>query len=274
MRNLILYLLRYGSFVLFLLLEGICIFMLVNYNESQKEIFLNSSGNLNGRVNSFTHRVGEIYGAHRELDSLAEVVRDLRTQNLYLVSVLEENELDTLTLDTGFTYKAARVIQNSINKSNNFITINRGSSQGVEPRMGVVSDNGIIGVVRDVSKNFSTVMSILHRQSQISCKIKHSAFFGNLKWLGLDPDIVFLEDIPKHAAIAVGDTIQTSGYSRHFPMGLDIGKIKDISLSQGSNSFTIEVDLFNDMSNLEVVYILEDRQASELDSLITIIEDE
>ena len=274
MRNLILYLLRYGSFVLFLFLEGICIFMLVNYNESQKEIFLNSSGNLNGRVNSFTHRVGEIYGAHRELDSLAEVVRDLRTQNLYLISLLEENELDTMTLDTGFTYHAARVIQNSINKSNNFITINRGSNQGIEPRMGVVSDNGIVGVVRDVSSNFSTIMSILHRQSQVSCKLKNVAFFGNLKWQGLNPDVVFLEDVPKHASVSVGDTVQTSGYSRHFPAGLDVGKVKDITLSQGSNSYTIEVDLFNDMSNLEVVYILKDEQVVELDSLITMIKDE
>ena len=270
MRNLILYLLRYGSFVLFLLLEGICIFMLVNYNESQKEIFLNSSGNFNGRVNSFTHRVGEIYSAHRELDSLAQVVRNLRTQNLYLVSVLQENALDTISIDTNFAYKAARVIQNSTNKSNNFITINRGSTQGVRPRMGVVSDNGIIGVVRDVSDNFSTVMSILHRQSSVSCTIKHSAFFGNLSWVGLNPETVYLEDIPKHADIEIGDTIQTSGYSRHFPRGLDVGKVKDISLGQGSNSYTIEVQLFNDMNNLEVVYILEDKHSTEIDSLITI----
>ncbi len=275
MRNLILYLLRYGSFVLFLLLEGICIFMLVNYNDSQKEIFLNSSGNLNGRVNSFTHRVGEIYGAHKELDSLATVVRDLRTQNLYLISLLEEIELtDTLAVDTSFSYKAARVIQNSTIKSNNFITINKGSNQGVYPRMGVVTDDGIIGVVRDVSNNFSTVMSILHRQSQVSCTIKHAAFFGNLKWTGLDPSVVFLEDIPKHADVEVGDTIQTSGYSRHFPVGLDVGKVQDISLSQGSNSYTIQVQLFNDMNNLEVVYVLEDQQAEELDSLLIIIENE
>ena len=117
-------------------------------------------------------------------------------------------------------------------------------------------------------------MSILHRQSQVSCTIKHSAFFGNLKWIGLDPSIVFLEDIPKHAEVVVGDTIQTSGYSRHFPVGLDVGKVKDISLSQGSNSYTIQVQLFNDMNNLEVVYVLEDQQAEELDSLLTIIENE
>lgn len=274
MRNLILYLLRYGSFVLFLLLEGICISLLVNYNESQREIFVNSSGNLNGKVNSFTHRVGEIYTAHREVDSLSNVIRELRTQNLYLVSLIEEAQLDTLKLDTFHTFIPARVIQNSIQKSNNFITINKGEKDGVKPRMGVVADRGVVGVVRDVSANYATVMSVLHRQSRTAAKIKGTGYFGNLKWQGINPNVVNLEDIPKHVNVQVGDTIQTSGYSRHFPSGIDIGKVKEVELSQGSNVYTIEVSLFTDMRDLEVVYIMEDHQVVELDSLLNVGADE
>lgn len=267
MRNLFLYLLRYGSFALFLLLEGVCIFLLVNYNETQKSIFVNSSGNLNGRVNSFTHRIGEYFEAHSELDSLAEVVRELRTQNLYLNDLVEEADLDDVEMDTQFTYHVARVIQNSTAKSNNFITLNKGSKDGINSRMGVVSDYGVVGIVRDVSPNFCTVMSVLHRQSQVSASVKNSSYFGNLKWIGLNPDLVLLEEIPKHANVSIGDTIQTSGYSRNFPRGLEIGKIVNIDLEEGANTFTIKVDLFNDMNNLEVVYILEDLMIGELTEL-------
>jgi len=268
MRNLIVYLLRYGSFVLFLLLEVICISLLVNYNESQREIFVNSSGNLNGKVNSFTHRVGEIYSAHREVDSLSNVIRELRTQNLYLVSLIEEAQLDTLQLDTLHTFIPARVIQNSIQKSNNFITINKGEKDGVKSRMGVVTNQGVVGVVRDVSANYATVMSVLHRQSRTSAKIEGTGYFGNLKWLDINPNVVNLEDIPKHVNVQVGDTIQTSGFSRHFPAGIDIGKVGEVELSQGSNVYTIKVSLFADMRDLEVVYVLEDHQEVELDSLL------
>jgi rod shape-determining protein MreC len=169
--------------------------------------------------------------------------------------------------DRDFRIVEARVINNSIISRNNTLTINRGKSHGITPGMGVIGSNGIVGIIKSASKNFSVVLSLLHSDTRISASIRRNNFFGSLIWTGNNPKIMHLEAIPKHADLVLGDTVQTSGYSHIFPEGIIIGHIHDVSLESGNNFYTIEVALNNDLSNVHYVYVVEMRKLKEIRQL-------
>lgn len=154
-----------------------------------------------------------------------------------------------------YTFMTAKVINNSTNRRNNYLTLNRGSRQGVEPEMGVISSQGVVGIVKDVSEHFCSVISVLHKDARISTKIKKNGYIGSLVWEGNNAEHARLKDIPKHVKLAIGDTLVTSSFSAIFPEGIMIGVISTVDSKTG-DFYTIDVKLSTDFSNLSYVYLV------------------
>jgi len=258
MRSLLIFIYKFHAFFLFLFLESLAGYFVVQYNYYHKASFLNSTNSLVSVCYNITSQVSGYIGLRR-------VNVDLAKENAILKSRLEKalyNKIaDTTTVnDSFFTQKyyyiSAEVINNSINRRNNYLTLNKGSLHGIEKNMAVISSKGIIGIVKDTSILFSSVMSLLHKDSKISAKILNDDNKGTIKWEGSDPKVGTLINIPKHAELHKGDSVVTSGYSALFPEGIMIGTIIDFKLDQGDNFYTIWVDLATDFNTVEHVYIV------------------
>ena len=161
----------------------------------------------------------------------------------------------------------SKVIRNSYNVYENYITINSGEKDGIKSDMGVINSLGIIGIIDNTSEKYATVMSILNKKSQINAKIKKTNHFGSLIWDGKNTGFVQLIDVPRLAAIRKGDTIVTGGQSVIFPENINIGTIDKIYIDNQTNYYTLNVKLFNDMTNLGHVYIIKSKDREEIINL-------
>lgn len=261
MQNLIYLFIRYGGFILFLFLEGVCFYFVIQYNQKQKEIYVSSANSWVGIVYDKYDKVARFWNLSSVNDSLAKENAILRAQirNAQFEATVRK-DTNTIKKDSfiqQYTFQEAVIINNSINQANNYLTINRGSNSGLKYGMGVISSNGIVGIIRSISPNFSLVMSILHNQTKISASVSSNNYFGSLVWKGFDPRYMNLDAIPKHATVQNGDTVQTSGYSNIFPKGIPIGIVEKVNEKTGSGFLDINVRLFNDLSNLKYVYVVE-----------------
>ncbi len=275
MRNLLLLIAKYGSTITLLFLEVICFYIIINYNQSQKEIWGHSAGLFSGYVNNQVQDASDYFKLQSLNDSLlVENSKLLSTIINYRVNSKENGFRIFETQDSSllkYTFAPARIINKTINLRNNHITINKGIKDSVTVGMGVVSKNGIVGIVKNVSENYAVVMTILHHQSKISAAIKNNDFHGTLVWPGEDTRIMNLMTLPRHAEITRGDTILTSGYSTIFPYGIEIGTIKDFKIEGGEDSFSIDVELFNDLAKMSHVYLVKnigqvEQEALEIDN--------
>lgn len=258
MRNLFLLIVKYGGFLSFLGLEFLCFLLIVKYNDSQQKIWIHSSNYFSGLVYDRFDAMTKYWNLSVVTDSLANEnarlraeLRDARFQEEILGgSVTDQN------WQQHYSFTSAEVVNNSTSRFNNFLTINRGSRHGIKHRMGVIDDRGIVGIVIRVDDYYSSIMSILNKESRVAASIKKNNFFGSLTWESSNPKIVQLKDIPKHAPVEIGDTIQTSGYSAVFPGGIPIGRVLETNLPQGSNFYNIDVELFNDLGRVSYVYVV------------------
>lgn len=274
------FLLRYGTFFLFLIMEGTALYMVGRYNKKQNEIYQSSANLLTGVAYENFSTIRQYFSMRGVADSLARENADLKTQleaSKYITSELRGTvrfPLDTSTIrpDTSktkdveqlFTYQAAEVVSNSIARNENYLTINRGSIHGIRRGMGVIAPDGIVGIVQNVEPHFSQVASILNRRIKISAMIKRNRYFGSMMWHSGNPRIMTLEDIPKHAEVMKGDTIMTTGFGEVFPGELRIGRVVDFRVENGNNSYTIDVELWNDMMVVRYVYIVDNLMVEEL----------
>ncbi len=275
MRNLLKLLFGYGGFFLFLLLEGICFYLVIRFNEEQNKIFLSTSNAVSGAVYKYSASVKDYFSLNvinRQLqeENQALLAENARLRRLVTGKEPEDMPADTIIGDTAqrrFHFVGGKIIHNSITQNNNTLTLDIGTKQGVQGNTGVIGGNGIVGIVTTVSDNYASVMSILHRQTNISASIKGKDFFGTLVWEGNDPQVMYLKAIPQHANIAVGDTVQTSGYSKLFPPGILIGRVTELNLPKGQNFYLLKVELGNDISRLKQAYVCIDEDREELNLL-------
>jgi len=156
---------------------------------------------------------------------------------------------------------------NTTNKRNNYLTLNKGSNQGIAKDMGVITSTGIVGIVKEVSANFSSVISVLHKETKISAKVKKNGHLGTVIWTGGDYSNGELIDIPTHVKPVIGDTIITSGYSTSFPEGIMIGTISDFKIVKGDNFYTITIKFSTDFNNISYAYVIRNIMKDELDKL-------
>ncbi|MCO6476085.1 MAG: rod shape-determining protein MreC [Phaeodactylibacter sp.] len=269
MRGLLQLFAAYGGFLLFFVLEAISFTLIVQLNQRQGEIASNSYGMATAYFDQASDWVTDYWGLKNE------VVR-LQGKNIKLMEELDNARYsnavnrDTVGQDSAtqaYTFIGAHVISNSIISNNNFLRLNRGGRHGVHPNMGVINEEGIVGIVVDTTRHFSQVMSILHSQARINASIKGTGYFGTLTWDGRDPKKMQLNAIPRHAKFVTGDIIVTNSYSHLFPAGIEIGVIESFEEIQGNNFFKIQVELFNDMAAVRNVYVVNNLMREELDKL-------
>lgn len=265
MRNLIAFITKYSFFFLFLIFEVVAFYLLFKNNHFQRASFLNST-------NSITGNLYENYAAYEDFIHLKEVNEALSKENRNLRDYRIESferlfGRNILINDTiyrrKYLYTQAKVVNNSVNRQNNYLTLNVGSLNGIESGMGVIGPQGVVGVVHNVSNNFCSVVSVLHRESKISVKHQPTNYFGSLQWTGENYRQAALVDIANHVNIAKGDTVVTSGFSSTFPEGIKCAVIKDFSLPEGENFYTINVQLLNDFKKLSYVYIVKNNYSEE-----------
>lgn len=254
MRNLLLLFLRYGGFLIFGALEILSFYLIVQYNQGQQVIFQNTINNFTARYDQTLSNISEYSRLRRENDQLHEANKNYYQQLLNLQWSANLSAPDST--NQAFKLLPAEVVSNSIDKYFNYLVINRGSRDSVEAGMGVIADNGVVGIVRGVSPNYAIVMSLLHRQMKPSVAIKRNGYFGSLSWKGGNPKKAQLDNIPKHANPLITDTIVTSGYSFTFPPDIPVGRVNTYTLDLTTDIYEIEVDLFIDMANIQRVYVV------------------
>ena len=264
MRALLNFLVKHNDWFLFLLLEGISLVLIVRFNNYQGATFFTSAGSVAGSVystfmdaNRYFHLKTENDGLlaqnvalTRELTELKEQLTELRNS--------EALQRDSLvhSINSGYTFLTANIINNSLNSVNNFITLNKGSDDGVRPEMGVFNSDGIVGVVYLVSNSRAIVIPLLNSKSSVSCRVKGSDSFCSLSWDGGDPRYSNLIDLPRYAQFETGDTVVTSGFSSIFPGDLPVGTVERIDDSADGMFYTVRVKLFVDFSLLTSVFIV------------------
>lgn len=267
MQQIFNFLIRNSNRLLFLLLLGISLGLTIQSHSYHRSKVISSANFLSGGVYEKINRVNEYLNLRAENDEL--VLENARLKSLLF------NKEDTTKLPLPDTIKGvkpadiivSKVIHNSYNTHENFITLNSGSKDGIKQDMGVINSLGIIGVVDDTSPNYSTVVSILNMKSHINAKIKKSNHFGSLTWDGKSTGYVQLEDVPRLASIRKGDTIVTGGQSVIFPEGINIGTVDIVYKKENTSFYVIKVKLFNDMTNLGHVYIIKSKDREELINL-------
>ena len=269
MRNLLRFLIRNNFFILFLMLEAISLVLIVNYNNFQKVKFLNASNRISGNLyNSYS----SVYNYFQLTKINEQLSRDNATLRKRLQDVLLSDIQAGLkkkaNVGQNYQFVPARVINNSVNKQYNYITLNKGSEDGIMPDMGIVGPDGVVGVITNVSDHFSTGQSLLNKRWSVSAKIND--YFGSLIWDGLDYTSASLNEIPFHVNLSIGDKVVTSSYSSIFPEGILIGTVKDFRHESGKNFYNITVELssdFKSLSYVEVVYNVYGEEQEELEKL-------
>lgn len=268
MNSLLRFLEKYHFLILFILLEGFSIWLLVNHNFYQKARFGSLSRGIVSVIDNQLSSAGNYLNLNQSNIELRLENVSLRNEIAKLKHRIETNKQvysDSIS-GTKFTYSTARVVNNSVNRQNNFITLNVGSNDGVRPEMGVVTKDGIIGIIASVSNNFSTVISLLNTDLKISAKHRRSGIFGSLQWDGDNYREATLYQIPQHVNLVQGDTIVTSGFSPIFPPDIPLGTIEDFKLKDGS-FYVVKVKLLCDFKRISNVYVIKSLQAAERKSL-------
>lgn len=266
MQNILDFLGRYGVHVLFLVLEILCFYLIVNYNNDQNSIFVNSTSLYASKINNRADKLETYLNLELVNDSLmAENKRLL--ERLIKSEVVNSSESKTLDSLGQYALIPSLICNKSIHLRNNHFTLCKGSKDGIMPMMGVVTERGLVGIVKEVSDHYAHVITLLHTQSRISSAIARAYNFGDLIWRSSNPMLANLEGIPKHAEIRLGDTVVTSGYSTIFPKDYPIGIIEDFNVKQGSNNYQINVRLLEDLSQTKYVYVVDNSRAQEQQNL-------
>jgi len=261
MQQIINFVLRYKNFLLYALLLLVALSITIQSHSYHKSKFFNSANSFSGGVYQTSFNITSYFDLNEENEQLLE--ENLRLRNLLFN---QKKTADTIITDStlNYTISTAQIIKNSYARSMNYITINKGTNHDIGQDMGVITTQGIIGIVENTSENFSMIQSILNTKSTVNAKIKNTAYFGSLIWNTEDTNIVQLTDVPRLVKLHVGDTIVTGAMSSIFPENIPIGTIKNFDLNSSKSYYNININLFNDMTNIKNVYIINNIKREEI----------
>lgn len=266
MRNLLDFIWRFRNTLLFVLMEVVALVMLFTYNNYHQVRFFTWTSEISGQAYESVNNLTDYLSLKESNEQLAE--DNMRLRNLLNESYLERGARFDVLVDSTwikqFSFQRAKVLNNSINKIDNNVLIDKGSNHGLEEDMGVIGPQGLVGIVTDVSANFSTVMPLIHSQYTASVKLKKNQFFGGLKWDGEDPSRVGLYDIPNHVDLVKGDTVITRYASGVYPEGVVVGTIDDWEEIPATGFWKISVKLATNFRNLDYVYIVRNELKTEI----------
>ena len=274
MRGLIDFFVRHSGWAVFLLFATLSCVMLFRGNPYQQHVYMTSAGAVasavyrtSNSVTGYFHLRGINEDLQQRTAQLEMELIDLRRQ---LRAAGEKIYGDSVPVDSAlrqYRFIMAQVINNSIARSNNFITIDRGESDGVRPEMGVVDQNGVVGIVNVTGPHTARLISVLNSDLRLSCKVKGSDAFGSLVWDGKSPRRALLEEMPRHVEFALGDTVITSGYSVVFPEGIPVGRVVGHKRDDDDNFYSLSVELFTDFATLSTVRVIENFSKDEIESV-------
>lgn len=276
MERLFLFIYQYRAFFTFLVLELICFWLIVQNNQYQGANFFNSSNTVVASINNFSQSI-------RDYFLLTETNRDLSARNAELERQLDNflhaqergyvvSGLDS-TLVNRYEFISAKVVNNQVDRTKNFITINRGEADGIQPGMAVISPSGAVGKVKKVSKHFAVVTSVLNIDYMISAVLKKTNHFGTVQWNGRNPETSKFNFIPRHVKPMVGDTVVTSGFNAVFPEGIMLGTISEVSLSPESLTYDLTILLSQDFRKLSYVAVVKSKLREEKEELEQAVEE-
>lgn len=277
MRNLIEFIKKYNHWFVFVLLEVVSFVLLFKFNSYQGSVWFSSA-------NAVAGKVYELDAAVKNYFSLTKINQQLSVRNLYLEQTVRKlsEQVDELTEKKDSSWLArtqeqvlnecklipAKVITNSLDKRDNFITIDKGRADGVRKDMGVACGNGVVGVVYMVSEHYAVVIPLLNSKSNLSVTIRERGYYGYLHWTGGRADLAYVDDIPRHAHFRLGDLVETSGYSSIFPPGIIVGQILHVYNSADGLSYRIQVRLTTDFGNLRDVCVIDNTAMEERINLL------
>lgn len=271
MRNLLNFLLKYSAWILFIVYATASCVLLFQYNPYQHHVWLTSANVVSAGIYGTASNVTSYFALRDINDDLQRRNTNLELEVLSLRKQVrqyqEQLQADTVTMDSSlarYSFILAHVINNSVNRPHNYITLEKGENDGVRPEMGVVDQNGVVGIVNVVGPHASRVISLLNPNLRLSCKVKGQDYVGSLVWDGQSPSEAVLEELPRHGRFHKGDTIVTSGFSTVFPEGVPVGTVIGSDKNHDENFFSLRVKLFTDFSTLSTVRVVSDAMKQEL----------
>ena len=254
-RNLIIYL--FLSFVTF------------NYLYNNSSVHYSGFGKvgtfISGSTSSIYSYINSYFNLRQENNKLIEENLELKKNESQFIDKYDTRDNSENKIDKTIS---AKVILNSVNKSKNIIVINKGELNGITKEMGVISSKGVVGIIKNITDNYSSVVSLLNTDLKINAILKNTSTIGSISWNGLDPRIVQLNDIPLSSSIKLGDTIITGGMSFYFPKGIPIGRIENYNNTSLEGYYSIDVSIFSDFSSISNLYILQRTDNDEIKSLL------
>ncbi len=271
MRNIFLFIRRYFNFLFFLVLQIIALSFLFRYNKFHEAVFLGAANEVTGSIGEQISNVEYYFQLKKTNETLVvqnETLLNRMQENFQTPDTLTEVIRDTIRMDTTsavrrYLWRSARVVNNSTGLHYNYITIHRGSKQGIKKDMGVISPQGVVGMVVNTSDNYAVVMSLLNRQSSVSAKLLKTGEVAKVFWDGEDAGHVTMINIAKNVPVAVGDSVITSGYSLSFPPGVLIGTVAEVIDEPGSSFYSMKLKLATNFYSIEYVYAVENLQKDE-----------
>ncbi|MGJ8683423.1 MAG: rod shape-determining protein MreC [Nonlabens sp.] len=271
MQQIINFLIKYRNLLLYLSLLLVALVFTIQSHSYHRNSFVHSTGNITGSFLNSRSNIYEYFDLKEENERLRLENASLRMKNLASGDTLLGQETTFVFTDSvPFKVFPSRVIKNDYSKRNNFITLDIGSNQGVKVDMGVITTDGIVGIIDISNKRFSRVISILNSDMSLNAQIKGSNVIGSLTWDGNDPYVMSLIDVPRLAQVKQGDTIVTGRQSTTFPPDILIGTIKNAQLVENGSRYQIDVELFNDMTNLGTAYVIKNRDKQALQVIDTL----
>lgn len=268
MQQIIGFIVKNGVRLFFLLLLGISLWLTVSHHNYHRSKFINSSNRVSGAVYTKTSSIGDYFSLKSDNERLYQENLELKQILLNQQESAENGSINIpQDLNKNFVVYGSKIIKNSFRKQTNFLTIKGGEKQGVKRDMGVINDKGIVGIIENTSPNFSTVLSVLNTNFQIVAKVKKNNQFGTLIWDGKSTGFVQLIDIPRIESIIKGDTVVTGFSSKAFPENIPIGTIDRILIDNTTNNSTLYVRLFNDMTTINYIYVVENLHKDEIKEL-------
>lgn len=264
MRNLLAFLAKYNHWFVFILLEVICFVLLFRFNNFQGSVYFSSANAVAGKVYEYNSSVTTFFNMSQSNKKLSERNLILEQQVRALTQYIATHHGDSLAMEqcqkqalAGFKLIPAKVIQSTINREDNLITIDKGKADGIHEDMGVACGTGVVGVVYMASDHYSIVLPVINVSSNISVMIRKRGYFGFLHWKGTPSDIAYVDDVPRHARFALGDYVVTNGYSSIFPPGIMVGKILHVFNSSDGLSYRVQLRLSTDFGKLRHVCVID-----------------
>lgn len=276
MKNIFLFIQRYFVFICFILLQIICIVLLSNSSKTHQAFFAGAANEVTGKINKRYYGTKEYLSLKETNKQLADEnarLRNLVLSNFQVSDTTQINKIDSLVKDSlnrfrKYTFLPAKVVANTISSASNYIMLERGLLQGVRKDMSVVTSNGIVGIVVEVSDNYCKVMSLLHRNTKVSAMLLKNNISGDVEWDGADPNFINMKKVNKSAIVKIGDSVVTSTYSANYPSNIMIGTVVEIKPEKSSSFYNLKLKTTVNFFNLQYAYIIRNARFEEQQMLM------